>query len=245
MVAATPCDESETCDEESQACLTPCEVNPDEDGDGADAIACGGDDCDDSRAEINPGAREVCDPLDVDEDCNADTDGTEDIDDDDEVDYRCEFPDGMGGTTTGIDCDDSTPGYFLGDWAHCGTCGTSCGVRESCVEGACVPARRVFASSTGGTGNFGGVAGGDAFCQNLADAAALGGTWKAYLVDDSAGLERLEHASVPYIRLDGKLVAKNFTDLTDGSIAAPINVSEKRLSLTGIRWVGLGVGRNC
>jgi hypothetical protein len=41
----------------------------DDDDDGAFAIACGGDDCDDARSEIHPGAPELCDGLD--DDCDG------------------------------------------------------------------------------------------------------------------------------------------------------------------------------
>jgi len=50
-------------------CQTPCE---DSDGDGYDSAICGGNDCDDTNASINPGATEVCDE--VDNDCDAEID---------------------------------------------------------------------------------------------------------------------------------------------------------------------------
>lgn len=239
VAAASPCADDETCDEDTQACLTECDVKPDADGDGVDGIACGGTDCDDTNDTIYPGATEVCDPMDVDEDCDPVTKGTEDVDDDDELDYRCEYPDGTGGTTHGLDCDDSKPGYLVGDWAHCGECGKSCAAREACVEGACVPARRVFISSTGHAGDMGGLAGIDAFCQGLADAAALGGTWKGFAADSTTSVvQHLEHATDPYMLLDGTLIAKNFTDLTDGSIAAKLSETETRQRTEPHAWTG-------
>lgn len=43
------------------------------------------------------------------------------------------------------------------------------------------PARRIFITSAGYTGNLGGVAGADAACHAAADGARLGGTWRSFL----------------------------------------------------------------
>ena len=65
VAASVPrCAASQTCDEMRAACLTACDIDPDADNDTRNAIACGGDDCDDSSATIFPGANEVCDGID-------------------------------------------------------------------------------------------------------------------------------------------------------------------------------------
>jgi hypothetical protein len=71
----------------------------DVDGDGHDAVACGGDDCDDGNAGRYPGATEVCDGDD--EDCDPTTFGTQDVDADGAISATC-----CNGTTCGTDCDD-------------------------------------------------------------------------------------------------------------------------------------------
>ena len=48
-------------------------------------------------------------------------------------------------------------------------------------SGGCTVRKRVFVTSTTYDGNLGGFAGADAKCQARADAASLGGTWKAIL----------------------------------------------------------------
>ena len=50
-----------------------------------------------------------------------------------------------------------------------------------CVAGKCIAALRVFVSSATYDGALGGHAGADATCQSLATAAALGGTWMAWI----------------------------------------------------------------
>ena len=65
-----------------------CGHEPDADGDGYDALTCGGTDCDDDNAAVYPDAAEVCDE--VDNDC----DGS--IDEDDAVDAATWYADGDG-----------------------------------------------------------------------------------------------------------------------------------------------------
>jgi hypothetical protein len=81
---------------------TPC---VDADGDGTRDVACGGTDCDDANPARYPGATEVCDAADLDEDCNPETYGFLDADGDGFPDARC-----CNGTNCGDDCNDARPG---------------------------------------------------------------------------------------------------------------------------------------
>ena len=70
---------------------------------------------------------------------------------------------------------------------------------------------------------MGGLSGADAICQGEADRAGLGGTFVAWLsTSDTDARDRVD--DVLYRRLDGQLVAVDLNDLTDGSIANPINL---------------------
>ena len=90
-------------------------------------------DCDDTNPDINPGAAEVCDDLDVDEDCDhrvddddGDVTGTspwyndndgDGYGDDDTADLRCDPEDGE--VALGEDCDDTDPGVNPGESEVC------------------------------------------------------------------------------------------------------------------------------
>lgn len=84
---------------------------------------------------------------------------------------------------------------------------------------------QVFVTSETFTGNLGGLAGADNTCTSAAAAADLSGGWTAWL-SDAMDDARDRIPDVRYERLDGTVVANDKDDLTDGIIAAPINVDE-------------------
>jgi hypothetical protein len=110
----------------------------------------------------------------------------------------------------------------------------SCTGDQVCRGGVCsVPACgaggpcRVFLSSTRYDGNLGGLSGADAKCQGLAEEANLPGTYKAWLSDStSSPSSRFLPSTGPYRLINGTTIAANFTDLTDGTLLAPIDVTE-------------------
>lgn len=88
-------------------------------------------------------------------------------------------------------------------------------------------AKRVFRTSTIGGAVFGGLAGADAQCQQLADAAALGGTFIAMLSDSTTNMrDRIGPAPGGFVRIDDVQVATGRLDLFDGSLLAAIQVDE-------------------
>ena len=84
--------------------------------------------------------------------------------------------------------------------------------------------RRVFVTSVEYPGNMGGLAGADSHCQERADIAGLGGTWKAWLSDSNENAkDRLTHPDGNLVRVDGVIVATDWDSLVSGW---PVNAPE-------------------
>jgi hypothetical protein len=142
------------------------------------------------------------------------------------------------------------------DFANCGGCGSACptvsGVDSRCENAHCVITcqgassncdgdisngcetplahchKRVFVSSAVYTGNLGGVAGADTRCQALADAATLGGTYKAWMSDEAVSArDRLTHSTDSYVLLSGQVIAANWDALVV-VLDRPIDETEQR-----------------
>ncbi|MFK7984965.1 MAG: MopE-related protein [Sandaracinaceae bacterium] len=124
LPGSAPCLASQTCDEANAICESDCAVAPDADGDGADAILCGGDDCDDSRADRFPGNMEICDAEGVDEDCDPSTLGTDGDGDGEVGDQCCNLIGGV--LECGNDCDDTRASVGPGATEVCN------GIDEDC-----------------------------------------------------------------------------------------------------------------
>jgi hypothetical protein len=117
---------------------------------------------------------------------------------------------------------------------------TDCGAARACVAGQCVTAQRLFISAASSSAAFGGLAGADALCQGYADAAQLGGQWRAWLSSSTVHAQnRLVQSASPYRRLDGALVADGWQALTSGTLVSPIDVDEHLGGQPGAEvWTG-------
>ncbi len=106
--------------------------------------------------------------------------------------------------------------------------GSTFPVMASCTTGDTISKFVFVSSATDYTGNLGGLAGADAKCQARADAAGLTGTYKAWLSSSTVSASsRLTHNTGPYMLLkQGYIIANNWSDLIDGTLARPINVTE-------------------
>jgi hypothetical protein len=116
-----------------------------------------------------------------------------------------------------------------------GTCGPArnrktCGKTVTCDPCGCGQggACRVFTTSTTHTGKLGGLAGADTICQNLASAAGLSGTYRAWLSDSTGSPStRFVRSTGPYQRVDGVTVANDWASLTSGTLLAPLIITEQ------------------
>src|SRR3954470_14968204 len=78
-------------------------------------------------------------------------------------------------------------------------------------------------------GNLGGLAGGDALCQSLAQAAGAGGkTWHAYLSSSTVDA-KTRIGNGPWYNFKGELIASNVADLhsANNKITAATALTEK------------------
>lgn len=136
VAGSSPC--AGSCMEEERRCETDCST-PDADGDGARAVECGGDDCDDNDPDAFPGNAEVCDDG-HDEDCDPCTVGARDVDGDFFVDSACanDAPSGApvcgpgveldasGTRVQGLDCDDMRREVKPGESETCNAIDDDC-----------------------------------------------------------------------------------------------------------------------
>jgi len=119
--------------------------------------------------------------------------------------------------------------------------GTDAGIDASTDAGADAgPAeRRIFVTSAPQSANFGGLEGADSVCASEAAAAGIGGEFKAWLsTNELAAADRLVQSAVPYVLVDGTLVADDWADLTDGAIETRVNLDASGVERAGDVWTG-------
>lgn len=115
--------------------------------------------------------------------------------------------------------------------------------------------RRVFVTSVDTVeGAFGGYEAADNYCTAMANGAGLVGMFKAWVSDDtSAPTTRFETSfKGAYLLPDDTAVAvAGWDDLTDGTLAAPIRVTELGTTVadgyawTGTTATGTAIGEDC
>jgi hypothetical protein len=111
-------------------------------------------------------------------------------------------------------------------------------------QGSCQVGKRVFVTSQPVLPTFGGALAADGICQTLATTTGLFGNWLAWVSDSTDSVaQRFTHGDIPYRQLDGTLIAADWTDLTDFSLAHPILMTEE-FALGPLREVWTGTDPN-
>jgi hypothetical protein len=110
------------------------------------------------------------------------------------------------------------------------------------VDAAAPHAPRAFVTSTTHGGNFGGLAGADLTCTNLAIATGLIGKWAAWLSVQGGPHAATRVAGVgPWSLVTGEVVATTKAQLVSGTLAHAIDHDEKGTVVVGARvWTGSG-----
>jgi hypothetical protein len=137
------------------------------------------------------------------------------------------------GTDTGVT---STPSSDGTDTVT--ATGSTTAATTGSVTGTNETARRIFATSTLRTGNLGGRAGADTFCQERADAAGLTGVWRALISTPAQAAAAALALTGPLENMAGETMAVDNADLWDGSLAAAVGYDEFGASATGRAWTG-------
>lgn len=102
-----------------------------------------------------------------------------------------------------------------------------------------VSGQLVFVTSARQNADFGGVDGADELCASEASAAGLDGEFRAWLSTLSSPVaDRLEQSTDPYVLVDGTRIADDWTDLTDGTIQAAIDLDAGGRVRSGDVWTG-------
>jgi len=151
------------------------------------------------------------------------------------------FVSGIYTITGGILTDLPLPATLSGEFSCTGQDGTiiasvpmNCTTVTPCNnDGRCT----VFLTSDDFPGDFGGLQGGDDLCQNRAQAAGLGGTYRAWVSSssdpDNGPNNRFNQNSFPYVLTNGNRVANNFAELTSMDLINPIDVDENEENVDG------------
>ena len=175
------------------------------------------------------------------------------------------------GITCGVDCTETvatgtsitltatpssaatTLSTFVGWSGACtgtGTCTVTLGADTNVAANFLLSPNIIFTTSGLYTGNLGGLSGADAICQSTAQAANLGGTYRAYLSSMQANTpinapSRMGSAS-GWVRVDGVPVMNSITQFAVGQVFNAPRLTESGLDVNQTQfpyaWTGTNAG---
>ena len=178
------------------------------------------DECDDGNMVNDDACTNLCKNAKC-GDMIVQPDNMEECDDGDDSDdcVMCKHTCGDGVTNFDDECDD-------GNDIDADFCDTNCKTA----------AYRVFLTKDKFDGDWGDTSGADVLCNTAATSAKLpnAGKYKAWLSDDNnRPMDDFDQSTLPYRRLDNKVVANDWDDLVDGSLSVPILQTEAGVVLGG------------
>jgi hypothetical protein len=116
---------------------------------------------------------------------------------------------------------------------------------SSCPNGV-IDQKRAFLTNVHAPGNFGGIGPADGACQTEAQGMGLPGIYRAWLGDgtvENLPSSRFFQALNGYATLNGISIATSFSDLTNGTLTAPLNVDAAGITHTLEQaWTNVHVG---
>ena len=100
---------------------------------------------------------------------------------------------------------------------------------------------RIFITSGNWTGTFGSLAQADLHCQDFADQASLGGTWKALISDSTENAADRLSITGPIRNLMGQPIADTPTELWSSAVQNAVQYSEWGDPIETRAWTGTSV----
>lgn len=132
--------------------------------------------------------------------------------------------------------------------ASCGINGAACQTctaQQLCSNtGTCIAPKRVFVTGTTYNGSLGGITGADQKCATAAQAANLGGTWKAWISDaNTNAIDRITEVGPWYGRQFGSFrIAFNNKANLETTPQISVNRDELGDENSADIWTGTGIG---
>ena len=123
-----------------------------------------------------------------------------------------------------------TPPDLCTNKMRCKNPSLMCKLSNKVSRGKCVPKKylQIFLSSLVSRGNLGGLSGADNKCKQMAKNANLKGVFKAFLSNSKENVAlRIKIKNLPYLTVDGYIIANNFSDLSQNKLNYPLVVNEK------------------
>ena len=110
--------------------------------------------------------------------------------------------------------------------------------RSVCAQSTGTCAHRVFVTSRGYDGDFGGLSQADSLCNQNARSAGLDGTWKAILSTRMTAVKSRLTFKGAVVNMQNELLARNENDLWDGNLRNPVRYDENGSTHYTRVWTG-------